>query len=552
MNKLTFLFVLSSTIIIAFWSLVTPLFEFPDEQAHLGSVEFLAKHNRMPVGLEWDMTEEMRQTQRYLGVFRDRFGNNSLTYHPEFRLEYTSSLEGLYESQIKALNNPGDRNVYVTQEAARYPRLYYDYLNFWRSLVKDHDLIIRTFAMRLGGLALALATGLVVYQTGLLLFGSSLSARVLTLLVLLQPMYSFLSAGVNSDNLHNLLFATLLYLGTRITLTGLNLRLAIFSILTIVLDIATKPQGYLGIVIIALSILIHILYSAHWRKFFYLLLVAVVGSLAILHPANPYRSWIFTPNQTGASLIEFASFSLNKLVAQNIVWYWGVFKWLGVVLPPIYWQFANRLVVLAVIGLGFYAYRLRRKQSVVAKPAPASFLLLTSLIYALAIYYFDYQYVRAVGYSIGVQARYLFPTITAHMAILMIGLLSLTQSLKLQNLILKGLTIFIIWLQLGGLWRLITSYYDVDSLQTFITQASQYKPDFAKGEWWYLWIMLYLGSLIYLFWYIAIKSPDQTEPKAGVAALSSVVPQKYAPKKSRGSAALVGRLRKQKNQKVSS
>ncbi len=528
------LFIITLTLIIGFWSLLTPIFEFPDEQAHIGTVSFLSKEGRIPVGPELDMTIEMAETQKLLGVFRNHLGQNSYTYHPEHHVSYSETYMGLEEAQIMSLNTPDLRSSYVATEAARYPRLYYDYLHFWHDLVGESDIMVRSFAMRLAGLLFVGLTAIVLYRLGLQLFGSQLSALILTMLVLLQPMYSFLSAGVNSDNLHNLLFAVLIYLGLQITRVGLKPNLLLGSALIIALDIATKPQGYLGVIVIVLAIMTHIISTRQWHKIIWLGVIALIGFFVIFHQANPYRSWIITPNQSGSSLTDFVSFSFNKLVAQNIVWYWGVFKWLGIVLPPIYWQIANRLVVIAGIGLMVYLYRFIKKQAVVTPPPATVFLFLTSLVYALAIYYFDYQYVRTVGYSIGVQARYLFPTISAHMALLMIGILSLANSQKVQGWLLRGLGIFIIWMQLGGIWRLITSYYDVASIQLFITQASQYKPAYAKGEWWYLWISLYVLSLVYLTWTTLTKPLGHTEPRVGESAPNSGKPQKYGRKKSKG------------------
>ena len=55
--------------VIVGWSVLTPTFEFPDEQAHIGTVSFLSKEGRIPVGPELDMTIEMAETQKRLGVF---------------------------------------------------------------------------------------------------------------------------------------------------------------------------------------------------------------------------------------------------------------------------------------------------------------------------------------------------------------------------------------------------------------------------------------------------------------------------------------------------
>ena len=99
--------------IISFWSLITPIFEFPDEQAHIESVEFIVKEGRMPAGEEWDMTAEMKRTQDLLGNFRDTFGNNKYTYHPDYHVEYVDSLIGKYEAEIKSLNTEENIEEFV-------------------------------------------------------------------------------------------------------------------------------------------------------------------------------------------------------------------------------------------------------------------------------------------------------------------------------------------------------------------------------------------------------------------------------------------------------
>lgn len=500
MEPMKFKLLLSVAGIISFWSLVTPIFEFPDEQAHIESVEFLAKNGRMPKGEEWDMTVEMKGTQDLLGNFRNNYGNNKYTYHPDYHVEYVDSLVGKYESEIHSLNTQENRDTYVWKEAARYPRLYYDYLSTWYRLAASQDIILRSFILRLGNVALAVLTAFVIYRSGLLIFGKKSYALTLTLLVMLQPMYSFLSAGINSDNLHNLLFAAIIYCGLHVVKEGISPRLAALTAMVVALDIASKPQGYVALPLILTAVLLHIVSTRKWKLLLALMGLGVVALFIIFSPLNPYSSWISPANVHNASLVEFVRFSLNKLVAQNIVWYWGVFKWLGVVLPPIYWQIANRVVLFGALGLFVYLWRVIKKKKLITAPFITLYLLLATLIYTLAIYYFDWQYTKAVGYSIGVQARYLFPTISAQMALLMIGLISFAWNAKSRIWLRRGLILFIIWMQLGGLYRLMTSYYDLSSLTSFITQASQYKPDFAKGTWWYLWALVYLVSLLYLGW----------------------------------------------------
>jgi len=180
------------------------------------------------------------------------------------------------------------------------------------------------------------------------------------------------------------------------------------------------------------------------------------------------------------------------------VWYWGVFKWLGVVLPPIYWRIANRVVLISVVGIGVFFWRIFKKRSTIADPYTIIYFLASSILYALIIFWYDWQHTKITGYSLGIQARYFFPTIVAHMALLMTGIISLGWTPKLRKWLRLLLVVLFLWLQLGGIWRIISIYYPAISLEGIIIQASQYKPDFAKGNWWYLWGSIYLLSLYYL------------------------------------------------------
>ncbi|HBU21519.1 TPA: hypothetical protein DEB02_01085, partial [Candidatus Beckwithbacteria bacterium] len=107
------------------WSLLVPLWHFPDEQAHFGHVAFIAeggeltRHGRYP-----DMTEEIYTSLTILGTKRDEKGNNKFTFHPEYRLPYSDNLTGPQEEEIKSLPLSTRKN-FVIRESAYYPHFFY-------------------------------------------------------------------------------------------------------------------------------------------------------------------------------------------------------------------------------------------------------------------------------------------------------------------------------------------------------------------------------------------------------------------------------------------
>ena len=498
MSKELAKFILAITFTVPFWGLVTPAFEFPDEQAHLGSVEYLRTQSEMPSYEKLDLSSEMIETQKYLGIFRNDLGQNKYTYHPEYHVDYSDSLIGPHEQEIKDLNTSESRTTYLGSEAAKYPPLYYRLIGFLSSPASSSNILDRLFSARLAGMIIILIMAYLVYLSGLTLFSSKLYARTLTLLVMLQPMYSFVINGVNSDNLHNLWFFALTYISLQLIKRGIRISDLLALATIIALDIYTKPQGFIAIPLVSLALLLSIIKFRKWKMLLAILGIGLVSLIFASPQWNIYRHLLNVANQSGVSFVEYLRFTANKLVAQNVVWYWGVFKWLGVVLPPIYWRIANRVVLLSVVGLVVYLYKVIKKKKIIADPYSVGYLLLVSLAYALIIFWYDWQHTKINGYSLGIQARYFFPTLLAHISLLMTGIISLGWSKISRRWLRVALVSLFVWLQLGGLYRLLSIYYDLSSMGSFILQVSQYKPDFLKGNIWYLWIALYLGSLIYL------------------------------------------------------
>jgi len=245
-------------------------------------------------------------------------------------------------------------------------------------------------------------------------------------------------------------------------------------------------------------VLIAVVRYKQWKMLAWTLVAGAVALFLTRNQLMTYMGLMNVSNVHGATFIEYLRFSANKLVAQNVVWYWGVFKWLGVVLPPIYWRVANRAVLLGALGIGVYFWKILKKRKTFVDPYVVSFTLLASILYALTIFWYDWQHTKINGYSLGIQARYFFPTIVAHMTIFMTGIISLGWNASSSKWLRRGLVILFIWLQLGGIWRIIAIYYPGLSISEIITQVSQYKPYFAKGNWWYLWGTVYIGSLLYL------------------------------------------------------
>src|SRR3989344_9090120 len=106
------------------WSLFLPLWHTPDEQAHFGHVAYLAEGGTLPMGRTNDLTQEIAISEQLLGTYRNKYGNNSFTYQPDYRLEYSDTFDGLYEQEIKTLA-ASTRKEFKDPESPYYPHFFY-------------------------------------------------------------------------------------------------------------------------------------------------------------------------------------------------------------------------------------------------------------------------------------------------------------------------------------------------------------------------------------------------------------------------------------------
>lgn len=282
-------------------------------------------------------------------------------------------------------------------------------------------------------------------------------------------MLSFVAAGVTGDNLHNLLFTAVIYfcLKIRRKLDWLNL-LGLAVVMTF--GFINKPQF-----LIALGIVVPILL---WR--FRLLLGLITAGLFLLYTQGglPYFEISNNLARPDYNLWQHVLYTAQHTFREVLPWYWGVFRWLSLTLPRWVNQVMMRILLVAGIGLVIKFWR--------RKFEPGFWIIVWSaLVYFLALFFWDWQHVRNAGFPFGIQGRYYFSVIVPQMVLLVMGIKAIwSKLLILLNLWFIGLN----WI---AFYTVVSSYYDTSSLNTFIIQASQYKPFFAKGWWLIIALGLY-------------------------------------------------------------
>lgn len=498
------------------WSALVPLWHFPDEQAHFAQVSYLAELGGHPphiLGIQpggpeyaWDLSEEILVSERLLGTERHN-GINRFTYHPEYRIPYTDTTVGLHELEIASLPR-ASRTTYVKAEAANYPHLYYWTMALPYRLFMQGDLFVRVFAVRMTNALYAAAFALIVLQIARYLWPkASFYATAFTLFVSFHPMFTFVSAGVTSDNAINLWYAAFILLCLRLLYGQLTKTTILFALTLVAIGPFVKQQAllvYPFLTVVAWYALYR--YAPRLRKkLLWFSAIAGLGTaigISVLWQNAIFRAYLSLPLEphivTLGGLAKFGIWTMQHTIREVFPWYWGVFNWLGVVLPRTTNRIIIRVVGLATIGFLLLVVRkvVHKRYSKEDKALLALFVL--AVWYFVAITLWDYVFFSRYNYSFGIQGRYFFPVIVPHMALLLKGVNGYFPK-RFDRFFPHAFLVLVlamVVLNFHALWVVLGSYYSLNSWSTFFTQASQYKPLLFKYPVVLVWMSIYLTALI--------------------------------------------------------
>jgi hypothetical protein len=186
---------LAALLVAIAWSLITPLFQVPDEEAHVAYAQYVAETGRLPsegpaVPGKSEEEFDLLRALRWRDVIH-RSDNR-----PPVTAAAHRKLERAVESDASSVSEGGGTT------ATTYPPLYYAAAAAAYRASPHTDLPDRVHAMRLLSALLAAITVLLIF-----LFLRELLPTtpwvwpVGALAVAFQPMFGFISSGVNNDNL---------------------------------------------------------------------------------------------------------------------------------------------------------------------------------------------------------------------------------------------------------------------------------------------------------------------------------------------------------------
>jgi hypothetical protein len=177
------------------WSLIIPLFQVPDEPAHVAYAQYLAETGSPPTGD--NQKRPMSQQERRLLVAVQW---KSVIHRPQNEPPATATAQQRFDRLAQRQGDPVGEGGFTS--ATNNPPLYYAAEAAVYHLTPSASLPDRIHAMRLLSALLAAVTVLFVFLfLRELIPDTPWAWAVGALAVAFQPMFGFISAGVNSDSL---------------------------------------------------------------------------------------------------------------------------------------------------------------------------------------------------------------------------------------------------------------------------------------------------------------------------------------------------------------
>jgi hypothetical protein len=204
----------------AIWGVVVPPFQVPDEITHFAYAQYLAETGKPPpqrAGSPYSPQEQV--------ALDNLFFFNVIGF-PQIRGIIADSDDRALRAALSHHPSPvpnGGGNPQANQ-----PPLYYalEAIPYWLS--PSHDILTRLALMRLLSALMAAGTVLIVFMFLRELFPATAWAwTVGALVVAFQPMFDFIAAGVQSDNLLYLTSALIFFVLLRAYRHGLTRRRAV-------------------------------------------------------------------------------------------------------------------------------------------------------------------------------------------------------------------------------------------------------------------------------------------------------------------------------------
>ncbi len=403
----------------------TPPLEASDELWHVGMVDALADTGSLPVqvpGVETAWEQEGSQP-------------------PLYYLLAAGLVAGIDRDDFDALRQPNPHaragvpgasdNKNLVLHDTPHPSL--------------QGAALAVYVLRCLGILLSCVTVAAVYFTAGELSPNPIVAALAAGLTALNPMFLFISASVNNDNLVTALNSLILWQTLVMLRQGFSTRRSFALAALLALASLSKLSALVLIPVVGLAALWVASRSRDGRGFTCLILLIAVAWAGLagwwyLRNVTLYGELFGTRAMVAVAGPRTDGFTLQTLIDEFEgfrVGYWGWFGAVNITAAPLYYRVMDAVVVIALAGLALYGWQARRQAQMLVR------IGLLALVIALGS-------VALIGWTAQTyasQGRLLFPYLAAISPLLALGLERVFRVVRLPEWILisVGIGAFGIW-----------------------------------------------------------------------------------------------------------
>lgn len=388
----------------------TPPLEASDELWHMGMVDHLADTGTLPVqnpDVETQWEQEGSQPPLYYALVAALVAPIDRSDFDALRTPNPHAKAGI----------PGDSdNKNLVLHDTPHPPL--------------EGAVLAVYVGRLVSIALGIVTIIAVYNTALEVTQKTTVAILAAGLTAFNPMFLFIAASVNNDNLVTALNSLILW--QMIVMLGRGFRFWRSLLMAVLLALASlaKLSGLVLMPIVALAALYLAWKSRQWRGLFILGVLVVVAWAALAgwwyaRNLQLYGELFGTRTMVAVAGARETPFTLKTLLDEFEgfrVAYWGWFGAVNITTWSLYYVLMDTLVIVALVGLAFAALREFARRWLDLPPSAPPMLISLALL-ALTVLIGAVAVIQWTAQTYASQGRLLFPYVAATSTLLALGLL---------------------------------------------------------------------------------------------------------------------------------
>lgn len=298
--------------------------------------------------------------------------------------------------------------------------------------------ILAMYVVRLMSIVLGVVTVCAVYASAHVLQPNQPIVALLAAgLTAFNPMFLFITASVNNDNLVIALNSVVIWQMLGMLRDGFSFRRSVLIAMLIALASLTKLSGLVLLPALVVVALWKAYQTRNWRGLMNLggLTVAAWGLIAgwwYARNLTLYGELFGTSTMANVAGVRDMPFTFATLVSEFEgfrIAYWGWFGAVNILTVPVFYIVMDIVTILGIVGLLVFVWKNRNNPNIIIRIVTNTLIILAGMVGVLAW----------TAQTYASQGRLLFPYIAATSSLLALGLITLRQR---TSLIVVPLAIF--------------------------------------------------------------------------------------------------------------